>query len=84
MSERKATSLNISVYERVGSEYMADNTTITLNISTHLADCNILSSLSQHLTLEDAKSLVIQMTYAIAEVEAKMAGEPTLTKERVL
>jgi hypothetical protein len=84
MSERKATSLNISVYERVGSDYMADNTMISMNISTHLADANILSSLSQHLTLADAKSLVIQMTYAIAEVEAKLAGEPTLTKERVL
>jgi hypothetical protein len=84
MSERKATSLNISVYERVGSDYMADNTMISMNITTHLRDGNILSGISQHLTLEDAKSLVIQMTYAIAEVEAKMAGEPTLTKERVL
>ena len=84
MLERQATTLSINVYERVGSEYMADNTTISMNISTHLADCNILSTLSQHLTLADAKSLVIQMTYAIAEVEAKLAGEPTLTKERVL
>jgi hypothetical protein len=84
MSEREITSLNISVYERVASNYMADNTTITLNISTHLRDGNILSSLNQHLTLEDAKSLAIQMTYAIAEAEAKLAGEPTLSKERVL
>jgi hypothetical protein len=84
MSERQATSLNISAYERVGLGYMADNTMISLNISTHLADCNILSSLSQNLTLADAKSLVIQMTYAIAEVEAKLAGEPTLSKEQVL
>jgi len=84
MLERQATSLNISVYERVRSDYMADNTTITLNISTHLADANILSSTSQHLTLADAKSLVIQMTYAIAEVEALLAEEPTLSKEVVL
>jgi hypothetical protein len=84
MSERKATSLNISVYERVNSTYMADNTVINLGMSTHLLDGNILSSVSQHLTLEEAKSLVIQLTYAIAEVEAKMAGEPTLSKERVL
>jgi hypothetical protein len=84
MLERQATSLNISVYERVGSEYMADNTMISMNISTHLADCNILSSLSQHLTLADAKSLVIQMTYVIAEVEAKIMGDATLSKEVVL
>ena len=84
MSERKATSLNISVYERVGSDYMADNTMISMNISTHLADCNILSTLSQHLTLADAKSLVIQMTYVIAEVEAKIMGDATLSKEVVL
>jgi hypothetical protein len=84
MSEREITSLNISVYERVGSDYMADNTMISMGISTHLRDGNILSSTSQHLTLGDAKSLVIQMTYAIAEAEAKLAGEPTLSKERVL
>ena len=84
MLERQATSLNISVYERVGSDYMADNTMISMNISTHLADCNILSSLSQHLTLADAKSLVIQMTYVIAEVEAKIMGDATLSKDVVL
>jgi hypothetical protein len=84
MSERQETSLNISAYERFGSTYMADNTVIDLNMSTHLLDGNILSSVSQHLTLEEAKMLVIQMTYAIAEVEAKLAGEPTLSKERVL
>jgi hypothetical protein len=84
MSERQATSLNISVYERVGSDYMADNTTISMNISTHLADCNILSSITQHLTLADAKSLLIQMNYVIAEVEAKIMGDATLSKEVVL
>jgi hypothetical protein len=63
---------------------MADNTMISMNISTHLADCNILSSLSQHLTLADAKSLVIQMTYVIAEVEAKIMGDATLSKDVVL
>jgi hypothetical protein len=84
MSERQATSLNISVYERVGSDYMADNTTISLSISTHLADCNILSSTTQHLTLADAKSLLIQMNYVIAEVEAKIMGDATLSKEVVL
>jgi hypothetical protein len=84
MLERQSTSLNISVYERVGSDYMADNTMISMNITTHLRDGNILSGISQHLTLADAKSLVIQMTYVIAEVEAKLAGEPTLSKEVVL
>jgi hypothetical protein len=84
MLERQATSLNISVYERVGSDYMADNTMISMNISTHLADCNILSSITQHLTLADAKSLLIQMNYVIAEVEAKIMGDATLSKEVVL
>lgn len=82
MTKRETTRLNINAGVRVGATYMADNTVIDLGLSTHLEDGGILSEMSQHLTLEDAKSLVIQMTYAIAEVEAKMAGEPTLSKER--
>jgi hypothetical protein len=84
MLERQTTSLSIGVYERVGSNYMADNTVLDLKMSTHLLDGGILSDVSQHLTLADAKSLVIQMTYVIAEVEAKLAGKPTLSKEVVL
>jgi hypothetical protein len=84
MSERQATSLSINVYERVGSGYMADNTVISMNISTHLLDGNILSGTSQHLTLAEAKSLLIEMNYVIAEVEAKIMGDATLSKEVVL
>jgi hypothetical protein len=84
MSERQTTRLNIHAGVRVGATFMADNTVIDLGISTHLQDGGILSEMSQHLTLEDAKTLVITMTYAIAEVEAELAGEPTLSKEVVL
>jgi hypothetical protein len=84
MSERQTTRLNIHAGVRVGATFMADNTVIDLGISTHLQDGGILSEMSQHLTLADAKTLVIAMTYAIAEVEAELAGEPTLSKEVVL
>ena len=84
MSERQETILSINAGIRVGATFMADNTVIDLGLSTHLKNGGILSEMSQHLTLEEAKSLVIQMTYAIAEIEAELAGEPTLSKEVVL
>jgi hypothetical protein len=82
MSEREITSLNISVGIRTNSTYMADNTVLDLKMSTHLLDGGILSDVSQHLTLADAKYLAIHLNYAIAEIEAELAGEPTLSKER--
>ena len=75
MFERKMTSLSINAGTRVGSTYMGDGTIIDLDISTHLRDVGgleiggIISSVSQHLSLADAKELVALLNVAIAEIE---------------
>jgi hypothetical protein len=75
MAKRKLTSLSINAGTRVGSTYMGDGTIIDLDIHTHLQDIGglevggIISSVSQHLTLADAKELVALLNVAIAEVE---------------
>jgi hypothetical protein len=75
MSERKMTSLSINAGTRLGSTYMGDGTIIDLDISTHLRDVGgleiggIISSVSQHLSLADAKELVALLNVAIAEIE---------------
>jgi hypothetical protein len=75
VSERKATSLNISVGSRIDATYMADNTAIDLDISTHLTrelGGGIVSSISQHLTLTEAKEMVSRLNLVIAEIELEM------------
>jgi hypothetical protein len=75
MAKRKLTSLSITAGTRIGSDYMGDGTIIDLDIHTHLQDIGglevggIISSVSQHLTLADAKELVALLNVAIAEVE---------------
>lgn len=75
MENRETTSLNINVGARIGTDYMADNTVIDLGISTHLMDGGILSTLSQHLTLKDAKQLVAELNLVIAEVELELLND---------
>lgn len=76
--ERTNTSLNITVGARTNTTYMGDNTVIDLSISTHLRDgeySGILSTLSQHLTLQEAKKLVAELNLAIAEIELELVDE---------
>lgn len=78
MSNRNHTSLNITVGVRTNANYMADNTVIDLNISTHLRGIDgggILSDFSQHLTLQDANELVEQLNLAIAEIKMELVNE---------
>ena len=78
MSKRTYTSLNITVGVRTNADYMADNTVIDLNISTHLRGEDgggILSDFSQHLTLQDAKELVERLNLAIAEINLELVNE---------
>lgn len=75
MLKRKATTLNISVENRLDSSFMGDNTVIDLGISTHLPfelGSGIISEISQHLTLAEAKELVAQLNYVIAEIELEV------------
>lgn len=75
MLERKATTLNISVGNRLDSSFMGDNTVIDLGISTHLTSelgNGIISEISQHLTLDEAKQLVARLNYVIAEIELEV------------
>ena len=75
MSERKATTLSISVGSRIDATYMGDNTIIDLDISTHLTmemGNGIVSSISQHLTLDEAKEIVSRLNLVIAEIELEM------------
>jgi hypothetical protein len=75
MSGRKLTSLSITAGTRLGSTYMGDGTVIDLDINTHLRNVGdlevggIISTISQHLTLADAKEMVALLNVAIAEIE---------------
>jgi hypothetical protein len=75
MSGRKLTSLSITAGTRLGSTYMGDGTVIDLDINTHLRNVGelevggIISTISQHLTLADAKEIVALLNVAIAEIE---------------
>ena len=73
MSENP-TQLSISVSSILGKTFAPDYTVIDLDIHTHLRTGNngILSSLSQHFTLDEAKELVARMNKAIAEVELEL------------
>lgn len=75
MTTRETTILSIHAGVRVGATFMADNTVIDLGLSTHLQNGGILSEMSQHLTLADAKSVVALLNIAIAEVELTMVEE---------
>jgi hypothetical protein len=77
VSERKATTLNISVGSRIDATYMGDNTIIDLDISTHLTmemGNGIISEISQHLTLAEAKELVAKLNLVIAEIELELVN----------
>jgi hypothetical protein len=77
MSE-KPTTLSISAKSIVGASWAAPHTAIDIDITTHLSNKDgwgsngIMSSTSQHLTLDEAKELVALLNVAIAEVELEV------------
>ena len=77
MSERP-TTLSISAKSIVGASWAAPHTAIDIDITTHLTSTDgwgsngIMSSTSQHLTLDEAKELVAKLNLVIAEVELEV------------